>query len=164
MTYFKATIVSKYLSSKKYYMVRILITVCLLFSMALFSHCKKELGLNTAAISGMWELSQAQSSLLPPITYTPGNGNTYKFANNSYEKFENNVLVKSGNFILMEDSTAEETVGLVLPAGKYTTRIIFDDNITAEKTFLQIEGNNLIFISGYFPLDGGSNYSYQRIN
>lgn len=145
-------------------MGRILISVCLLFIMALFSHCKKEMGLSTANLSGLWELSQAQVSLLPPTTYTPGNGNTYKFNKNNYEKYENNVLVKSGTFILMEDTTAEETVGLVIPAGKYTTRIIFDDNITAEKTFLQIEGNNLVLLSGYFPLDGGSNYSYQKIN
>lgn len=141
-----------------------LISVSLLLILALFSHCKKEMGLSTANLSGLWELSQAQVSLLPPTTYTPGNGNTYKFTNNNYKKYENNVLVKSGTFILIEDTTAEETVGLVLPAGKYTTRIIFDDNIAAQKTFLQIEGNNLVLLSGYFPLDGGSNYSYQKIN
>ncbi len=36
------------------------------------------MGLSTANLSGLWELSQAQVSLLPPITYTPGNGEYFQ--------------------------------------------------------------------------------------
>lgn len=149
---------------KKLKMKPFFIWFSVIVTLALITSCKKDKGPDTATLIGTWELSQAQNGMIPTITYPSGNGNILKFTSTTYENYNNHILVKSGTYTIVVDTTVKETVGLELPAGQYTTRIIFDDNFTAPKIFLQIAGNNLYFLSGYFPTDGGSGTSYIKIN
>ena len=144
-------------------------TVIIFFSWVLvfFSSCKKDQctkdGANYSSIVGAWELRQVQAGMIPAIDYSPGNGSILKFSNSMYEKYTNNSLVASGQYILIEDTSVEAEVGLVIPSGQFTRRIIYDNDFSSRKTFIQASDNKLTFLSGYFPLDGGSNVLYQRI-
>ena len=143
-------------------------TVIIFFSWLLvfFSSCKKDQcakDTTNSSIVGAWELRQAQTGMIPAIDYSPGNGSILKFSNSTYEKYTNNSLVASGHYILMEDASVAAEVGLVIPSGQFTRRIIYDNDFSSRKTFIQISDNKLTFLSGYFPLDGGSNILYQKI-
>lgn len=143
-------------------------TVSILFSLILvfLSGCQKDsnhTAFGDTSIIGSWELRQAQGGMIPGIEYSPGNGNVLKYFNSTYEKYTNNNLVKSGHYIIIEDNSVETEVGLVIPSGQFGHRIVYDNDFSSPKTFIQISNNTLTFLSGYFPLDGGSNISYQKI-
>ena len=57
----------------------------------------------------------------------------------------------------------EAEVGLVVPSGQFTNRIIFDGDFVSRKTFIEVSNNKLTLLSGFFPPDGGSNVLYERI-
>jgi hypothetical protein len=139
-----------------------LATICVTAFIVLSSCCKK--GITTSnSIIGTWELRQAQTGMIPTIDYPRGNGNTLIFSGSGYEKYVNGNLVKSGTYTLVRDDSVEATVGLVVTAGQFTNRIIFDNDLVSSKTFIQVSNKNLTLLSGYFPLDGGSHLLYERI-
>jgi hypothetical protein len=116
------------------------------------------------AVQGSWELRTTSAAMIPGAqAYPPGNGNVLKFNNSRYEKYVNGALTQSGHFAIISDLTAEENVCLVMPAGLYTKRIIYDGNFNGEKTFIQLTGNNkLDFISGCYALDAGHSSEYEK--
>jgi hypothetical protein len=126
--------------------------------------CKKSHGGDDPppVIWGSWELSSAQSSMIPTITYPAGNGNLLKFTSSGYQAYTNGQLTKSGSYILVPDGSAEASTGLNITSGQFTNRLVYDGNTSGNKVFIQISGDNLTLISGYFPLDGGSNMKYAR--
>jgi hypothetical protein len=126
--------------------------------------CKKDgtSNANSTSILGKWELKETMG-MTPTTEYPPGNGNMLKYSDSAYEMYTNNNLVKSGNYIILEDSSAEAEVGLVIPPGQFTHRIVYDNDFLSHKIFFQISNNKLTFLSGFFPIDGGSKDSYQRI-
>ena len=148
-------------------MKRYTVTIFLGFVLVFFGSCKKDGTakdiINSTFIVGSWELRQAQNGMIPTIDYSSGNGNILKFSNSTYEKYTNTNLVKSGHYIIIEDTSVVEEVGLVIPSGQFTHRIVYDNDFASRKTFIQISYNKLTFLSGFFPLDGGSNVLYQRI-
>lgn len=111
---------------------------------------------------GTWELREVQAGMTPIAQHPAGNGNQYRFAETTYEKFENGNLQKSGTYRVVRDTTVVAEVGLVLPAGQFTNRIVFDSNLDTEKTFFGFESGKLVFLSGYFPTDGGSRRVYEK--
>ncbi len=129
----------------------------LLFS---FGGCNKDDITNdfadSTSVVGTWELRQAQNGMTPTIDYSPGNGNILKFSNSSYKKYTNNSLVNSGQYIISEDPSVEAEVGLVISAGQFTHKIVYDNDFASGKIFIQISTDKLSILSGYFPLDGGS--------
>jgi len=136
-------------------------TVYLVANIIFFIGCKKDGG-SSNPIIGTWELRQIQADM-PTIDYSPGNGNLLIFSGSGYEKYTNGNLVKSGHYVLVSDASAEATVGLVIPPGQFTNRIIFDDDLVSSKTFVDISNNRLTLLSGSFPADGGGKVSYERI-
>lgn len=138
------------------------IVICLATITLLLNGCKKDPA-GSVSIVGTWELRQAQNGMIPTIDYAHGNGNMLIFSESGYEKCETGNLVKSGHYKVVEDGSAEAEVGLVIPSGQFTNRIIFDNDFTSPKIFFEVSNNNLTLLSGYFPLDGGSNQSYERI-
>ena len=132
-----------------------------------FNSCKKnEIGeemSNSTSLIGTWELRQAQFSMMPMQNYFEGNGNILKFTGSTYERFTNGILVKSGNYFIMNDSTVEAEVGLVIPEGQFINRVVFDSISSPRKTFMEISNSKLTLLSGYFPLDGGSKELYERL-
>ena len=142
-------------------------TFSILFGLILifFDGCTKESSgiSNYTSIVGTWELQQQQGGMIPAIEYSQGNGNISKFSTSTYEKYTNNNLVRSGQYIIIEDTSVGAEVGLVIPPGQFTHRIVYDNDFTSAKTFIQISNNKLTTLSGYFPLDGGSNVVYRKI-
>lgn len=135
------------------------VVLCSLAVMLLFaSGCKKE---RSGAIEGAWELRQASGMIV--INYPVGNGKKITFQGNYYEMWDNGQITKSGTFEIVADASVSASTCMVIPNGKYTRRIIYDSNTTAQKIFLQRDGNKLYFISGCFALDGGSVTEYVRL-
>jgi len=143
------------------------VTIFLGLILVFFGSCKKDETVKRVtsytSIVGAWELRQTQNGMIPTINYSSGNGNILKFSNSTYEKYINNNLVKSGHYIIIEDTSAETEVGLVIPSGQFVHRIVYDNDFASRKTFIEISNNKLTFLSGFFPLDGGSNVLYQKI-
>jgi hypothetical protein len=139
-----------------------IVTICLAAIIVFFGSCKKDRTMSISII-GTWELRQTQNGMIPTIDYSPGNGNILIFSESGYEKYTNGNLIKSGHYALVRDVSAEAVVGLVIPSGQFTNRIIFDTDLASSKTFIEVSNNRLTLLSGFFPLDGGSNVSYERI-
>jgi hypothetical protein len=101
--------------------------------------------------------------MTPVKDYPPGNGTILKFSDSLYERYENGNLIKSGQYKLIMDTSVEAEVGLVIPPGQFTNRIVYDNDSASDKTFIEVSNNKLTFLSGFFPSDGGSDVSYERI-
>lgn len=131
-----------------------------------FSNCTKdetkEEVSNASGITGIWELKWAQSSMTPVTQYPAGNGDLLVFTDSSYLKYTAGQLVKSGRYFITEDSSVEAEVGLIIPQGQFTKSLSFDSISSARKTFIEVSAKSLTLLSGYFPLDGGSKFSYVR--
>jgi hypothetical protein len=138
------------------------VVICLATIILFYSGCKKDLA-GSVSVAGTWELRHAQNGMIPTIDYAPGNGNMLIFSESGYEKYETGNLVKSGHYKVVQDGSAEAELGLVIPSGQFTNRIILDNDFTSPKIFFEVSNNNLTLLSGYFPLDGGSSLSYGRI-
>ena len=115
---------------------------------------------NSKGIEGLWELRKANSMLVSD--YPPGNGRTIRFSGNKYEKRENGQVIQSGEFSIVSDATASESTCMNIASGQFTNRIIYDNAINAQKVFIQLTGDQLIFMSGCFALDGGVALTYVR--
>ena len=143
-----------------------IVTICLGALLGFFVSCKKdkfvENFVSSIPVTGTWELKQVQNGMIPTIEYSPGNGNILRFSGSTYERYTNGTLAKSGRYTIIVDTSAQKEVGLVIPSGKFTHRIIFDNDFTAHKTFLEVEGNNLTLLAGYFPADSGSFTLYEK--
>ena len=115
------------------------------------------------SLVGKWELKEGQAGMTPVENYAPGNGNRLEFTGSTYKRFSNGILTMSGNYSIISDNTVTAEVGLVLTPGEFVNRIIFNEDTTATKIFLNISKDTLTLLSGYFPLDGGSKIIYQRM-
>ena len=112
-------------------------------------------------ISGIWELREAQYGMMPNKPFPPGNGTRLHFTLTTFEQYRENKLIRSGSYLLMADTTASATVGLQLPAGQFNRRIIFNQD-TTEKTFIDLRGDSLTLVSGFFPVDAGAQQVFVR--
>ncbi|HET7897216.1 MAG TPA: hypothetical protein VFL47_06095 [Flavisolibacter sp.] len=147
--------------------MKLVLFVLLVTSMAFSDGCKKDseaiTSIKASTLSGTWELRQLQGGMMPAETYPAGNGNRLTFTGNKYERYRNGSLEKRGTFALVMDTTVKESVGLQLPAGQFTTRIIYDDDVNATKVFIDLQQDKLHLLSGFFPTDGGSRLEYEKI-
>jgi hypothetical protein len=152
--------------SQKLFMQNLLFQLCLGAALTLLMGCNKKTHPgtegSTAQLVGTWELREAQSGMIPNMQHAPGNGNRYQFTETAYEQYTNGDRVKSGAYQVVTDTTVQKEVGLELPAGQFTHRIIFDNDPSATKIFFQISAGKLLLLSGYFPTDGGSRLTYEK--
>lgn len=125
--------------------------------------CTRKVNTEPSNLVGTWELREDQSGMIPTRQHAEGNGDRYRFTATTYERYRNGALEKSGTYRVEADSTVQKEVGLQLPAGEFTQRIVFEDEPSAPKTFFQRNGDKLVLISGYFPTDGGSRHTYQKV-
>lgn len=141
-------------------------TLILFVLIACFSGCKKTATVQKITgdtIEGTWELRSEQSSMIPTVYYTAGNGNRIKFTGHQYEFYTNGQLVKSGSYTLVSDPTAEAATCLNIQAGQFTNRIVYDSNNNPPKLFIQVSGDKLSFLGGCFAVDAGSRKEYKRL-
>ena len=115
-----------------------------------------------AALVGTWELRESQNGMKPTTQHAPGHGSRFQFTETAYEQYQNGSLVKSGSYEVVRDTTVQTEVGLDLPAGQFTNRLILANDPSAAKIFMEIEGNKLTLLSGFFPTDGGSRQTYEK--
>src|SRR4030095_1738871 len=102
--------------------------------------------------------------MMPGVTdYPPANGNILKFTEDTYTITKNGHAVKSGKYVLVEDTTVEESVCLVMPKDEYIYRIVYDDDFAATKVFIEISGKRLKFVSGCYALDAGHKEEYESL-
>ena len=136
--------------------------ICSIVTIYILFGCKKDnsLSLTGSDLIGNWELRKAEGSIT--INYSSGNGSIYQFTDTAYSTFSNGVLIKKGYYKIAVDTTASGQVGLIISPGKYTNRIIFDNDTLSNKIFFQIVANKLSLLSGFFPLDGGSFRTYEK--
>ena len=80
----------------------------------------------TASLLGTWELREAQHGRMPARQLPPGSGDFFTFTKTGFEQVSNGIQSNSGAYLVMQDSTAFETVGLQLPPGQFMHRIIFN--------------------------------------
>jgi hypothetical protein len=110
-----------------------------------------------------WELKFISGGMMPTVTYPAGNGNILKFTSRTYEKYNDTTLVEKGTHRLVADGSVKENVCLEITPGRYRHRIIFNNDVAAQKTFINITDTTLSYISGCFALDGGVERTYRRI-
>ncbi|MES2647284.1 MAG: hypothetical protein V4717_10435 [Bacteroidota bacterium] len=115
-------------------------------------------------IIGKWELVQAQNGMTPTISYPNNNGHLLVFSDSTFEQYEGNQVIKKGNYVILVDTTVIKEVGLEIEKGKFTNRIVYNNEYAAPKTFVHISESELTFLSGFFPLDSGSKMVYKRID
>ena len=133
-----------------------------------FQSCKKYEGKKDIdikkALIGTWELRETSGGMMPGVTnYPPANGNILKFTEDTYTIAKNGQVVKSGKYVVVEDTTVEESVCLVMPKDEYINRIVYDDDFAATKVFIEISGKRLKFVSGCYALDAGHKEEYEKL-
>lgn len=147
-------------------MLRHRLSVLLIFGV-LFPACQKKSPHNTSQsqnILGTWELCQTSGGMSPGVnSYSRGNGHLLQFGSASYNLYAGGQLQKRGVYTILPDTTAVTSVCLVLPAGQYGNRVIYDNNDSATKHFFQIADNTLTFLAGCYALDVGEKIVYVRV-
>ncbi|MEJ7823103.1 MAG: hypothetical protein WKF85_12325 [Chitinophagaceae bacterium] len=147
-------------------MKNFIVAICIGAIIIFFESCKNDIpksDINNSSIISTWELRRTQGGMSPVKDYPPGNGTILKFSDSSYERYENGSLIKSGYYKLIRDTSVGMEVGLVIPSGQFTNKIVYDSDSASRKTFIEVSINKLTFLSGFFPSDGGSDVSYERI-
>jgi hypothetical protein len=131
-------------------------------ALLLLTACKKDHAKNNVAdlLTGSWEYRGTAcycAAATDTVGDKPGNGNILNFLNGTYKHIEKGQVMKSGTYVIVNDS--------VPYAGAYrqVTRIIYDSDTTAAKTFFRINGDKLTLF-GTIPLevDGPEEY-YERL-
>jgi hypothetical protein len=138
-------------------------TVAMSALLLFVSSCKKNEAnatSNPTSIVGSWEIRSAQNGMTPTIPYSSGNDSILKFTATTWLRYSKGSLVKSGTYTIVNDSSFN---ALVVPAGQFTHRIIYDGDTTSHKQFFQITGKTLSIVSGVFALDYGSYTEYELV-
>ncbi|MDB5246638.1 MAG: hypothetical protein JWQ40_1032 [Segetibacter sp.] len=145
-------------------MKRLISIIAFASLVSLFPACGKDNSTNNAEtrIIGSWELRQSSGGMRAATDYPAANGNILKFTGSNYESFTDGQLVKRGTYSIVSDTTVEASVCLVLPAGEFRNRIIYDNDDQSTKVFIQITGNKLSIISGCYAVDAGHRRDYEK--
>lgn len=98
------------------------------------------------------------------VDYPPGTGQVFKFSGSSYEIITNGQVTKSGTFEIVKDPSVAAATCMVIAENQYQYRIIYDNNNTGTKKFIQAGNDSLHFISGCFAVDAGNISDYVKID
>ena len=149
--------------------------VCSVALIALVNSCKKESAetaspkiITAASLIGKWELRQMVAQV-GTIDYPAGNGSILEFTNSTYSTTDSTYKIfiqgnqpKEGYYEIVPDTSVNANTGLLFSSEQFGNRIILNDDTTSDKIFFQIDNNKLIIVSGYFPLDGGVEMTYEK--
>jgi hypothetical protein len=139
--------------------------VPVIFLITVLFACKKSKDTNTSTdIIGSWELAETSAAMIPVITYPTGNGDFLVITDSTYAYYGARNLVKSGTYTIIDDATVEQNVCLVIPDDQFTRRIVFDNNYSTPKVFVDIRDGKLSFISDCYALDAGHKSVYRHID
>lgn len=146
-------------------MNHISLTICLGVSLIFLGSCRKNKdAVISNSINGTWELRQRSGGMMAGANnYPAGNGNIIKFTDSLFDRYAGNQLTESGVYAVIHDTTVEENVCLVVPAGQFTNRIVYNGRYDSTKVFIQMTNNILTFMAGCYALDGGHSEQYERV-
>jgi hypothetical protein len=119
--------------------------------------CKKNDTAQKIALNGSWEFRGVTCFCIRDSSMNddkPGNGNILNFNNSTYKRFTKGVLQKSGTYKIMQEKIASNP--------NPVSRIIYDNDTTAEKTFYKIEQNKLTFFGTTSIAADGTESYYDR--
>ena len=141
----------------------------LIIALIILNSCKKSSStISNTSIVGNWELRQSYGDI-GTVNYPAGNNSTFKFASSTYFISDTTHSFifhgshpQTGFYKIINDNSAAASTGILISAGQFTNRIIFDNDTASEKIFIQITNNTLEFLSGPFPVDGGYKLTYQK--
>jgi hypothetical protein len=114
------------------------------------------------SLTGSWELRQAGAGMTPEMQYQPGNGNIIQFTATGYAYYANGQLIKSGTYTVVSDPGVANETCLNIPAGQFGNRIVYDNDFSAAKLYIQVDNDTLNFLSGCFAVDAGMSKRYER--
>ncbi len=131
--------------------------------------CKKSSSEGSSpSIVGTWELRQLYGDV-GTVNYPAGNNYTIKFTASTYTTSDTtqSFIIRgnhhaTGTYTITKDNSAGAAIGILIPDGQFTSRLILDNDTSSEKIFIQATNNKLVFLSGYFPTDGGVQLTYQK--
>jgi hypothetical protein len=145
--------------------------ICFGAAIILMDSCKKNSAKyldNSSSIIGNWELRQIFAQI-GTVNYPSGNGSILKFTDSAWSTTDTawSIFVQgnhhgNGYYKVVADTSVNNSTGLVFPSGQFTNRIILDGDTTSNKIFYQVTNSKLVIVSGYFPLDGGIEMTYER--
>lgn len=123
--------------------------------------CKKEHTSGSSTIQGIWEERVVSGSFT--TTYPPGNGRTITFTMDRYVISAGGQVIRGGSYQLIRDPSAATETCLDIPQGQYANRIIYDGDTSARKTFIEVSGDKITFLTGCFAYDAGTSVGYARL-
>ncbi|MEK6478932.1 hypothetical protein WJR50_15405 [Catalinimonas sp. 4WD22] len=134
--------------------MKILSGLLIVLSVIIFSNCRSDAELLTeeppseeTQFEGTWELRSSHGGLLPGKEYAPGSGFLLHFNGNDYYHYAEEKLVQSGTFELVKEE--------FFYTDRLMDRIIYDDDESSPKTFLQISGDTLyVYFAAPIAADG----------
>ena len=146
-------------------------TLAGLIAVTLFiNSCKKSSPSEAASTSvvGTWELRQFYGDV-GTINYPAGNNYTITFTASTYVTSDStrSFVIRgnhrtTGTYTIIKDNSADSSTGCLIQKGQFTSRLILDNDTSSEKIFIQVANNKLVFLSGFFPTDGGVQLTYQK--
>ena len=150
--------------------MRLIKTIARLIAVLLFiGGCKKSSSESAnTSIVGAWELRQLNGNI-GTVNYPAGNNYTIEFTTSTYTTSDttHSFAVRgnhrtTGTYTIIEDNSADISTGILIQKGQFTNRLILDNDTSSEKIFFQVANNKLVFLSGFFPADGGVQLTYQK--
>jgi hypothetical protein len=144
----------------KKYMQKIVLAVLLL---AAWMGCKKSSSHPGQTITGNWELRKTNSASMGEKEYPAGNGRLLRFTETGYQRYTNGQLEKTGAYRLVEDVTATASVCLDFAETRFRHRIIYDNDTSSVKVFVEVQADTLWFVSGCYATDAGTAAAYVRV-
>lgn len=158
---------SKWNISYKNLMKYSITLICAFVVTTIINSCKKESASTAQSINGKWELRQISGNFR--IDYPIGNGSTLEFtdslystSDSAYKIFADGNQPKQGYYKIVMDTSVRTATGLLYPPHQFEDRIILNNDTASDKIFYQLNGDKLIIVSGYFPLDGGVEMTYEK--
>jgi hypothetical protein len=114
------------------------------------TNCKKSSA--DLTLQGNWELTRS-STMGGILSFTAGNGNSFKFQGNNYSRYINGTLVSSGRYSIVKDDSAS--------VSRLAGHITFEDPPVTTNWFYLQDDNTLVIDFGS-AVDGPINTYKKR--
>lgn len=113
------------------------LTILLLLSF--FISCKKDNQDNLPNPSGTWEASKEIGGDSQGSTYSPGNGNVFKFTDSTFKKYQVGQLIDSGTYNIIKETNED-----------FKYRLILNSNYNSQLFIKVIDNEFILSQTGFY--------------